>query len=243
MENKIPYIISALDYRTNSAGIVCLHLLCKLLNDLGYEAYTNAKITMKGDPTIWGNEHKLRQMIIDGAIAVYPEINRTNYLWSKNPVGWLLNKGEFQFEKEGLIFTYSKKYRDCQMFTILQREDFFVDDKNYNRKYNALYVGKGTPDSRINNIKDKVIITPAFPKTRKKLAKLLKQCKVLYTYDGTTALGEEARLCGCSIVLLENGCNTITDFEKNVFIDPKNNIAEVRKFIDITQKWAGERNG
>ena len=265
---NIPYLISTLDYRTNSMGIRILHKLCKMINDLGYEAYVNAKVTMKGSRTIYGNEPKLRQLIIDGAIAVYPEINKDNYLWSKNPVGWILNDGEFNFEREGLVFTYSKRYRDCETLTIIEMEKFFTDDKKYERKYNTLYIGKGTADTRMNEIKDRYVITLTDPKTREKLADLLKRSKVFYTYDSRTALSSEAKLCGCPVVILENGINKLTDF--NAFEgDPlgvTNNInlldkakcelalypavyqgisdkteAEVVKFIKITQEWARER--
>ena len=273
MTDKIPYIVSTPDYRSDSAGIRVIFKLCTMLKENGYEVYVNAKKTIKGVPTIWGNENKLRQMIIDGAIAVYSEITKKNYLWSKNPVGWLLLYGSFDFERDGLIFAYDKIYNsgECETLTIVDTEDFFINDKEYDRKYNAVYLGKGLYDERMNNIPDKVIISrwpKAIPNTRQKVADLLKRCKALYTYDAKTALAAEARLCGCPVMILENGINTLesckgsyapvlgmtnkeieiekvkeecAEFSKIWWGQKDKNESEVIKFIKLTQEWARMR--
>lgn len=263
-----PYIISSLDYTHKSQGVRVLHELCRLINKAGYEAYMNCKKTEKGVPTLWGEESKLRKMTIDGAIAVYPEINRRNYLWSKNPVGWLLNKGSFDFEKEGLIFTFSREHGEQELLTILIAEDYFKNDKQYKRKYNAVYVGKGREDNRTESITDKYIFSYLEPTERKKTAEILKRSKVLYTYDSRTALSSEAIMCGCPVILLENGDNTLKDhkeswyqfkgitncisklrvvkeemdlFTKQWREKAAENEKEVKRFIDITQAWAAGR--
>lgn len=265
----IPYIISAPDHRTSSAGIRALHLLCKILNDNCCEAYITSKSTIKGSKSLYGNDPKLKQMIIDGAIAVYPEISLKNYLWSKNPVGWLLNSGKFEFEREGLIFTFQKTYGDYETLCLTEIEDFFNNEHNYKRKYNSVYVGKGRADERMDVVKDRVLITYKYPKDRRKLAEILKQSKALYNFDANSMINAEARLCGCPVVILENGNNNLGFFDKVVggklgvtndeskieqikegivkYTDIirniiKNNEAEVLKFIRLTQLWAEARN-
>jgi len=239
---KIPYIIMTPDYRHNSAGIRVLHLLCTMLNKQGYEAYITAEKSTKGNKSIELNSDKLKQLILDGSIVVYPDKYQKNILHSWNPVGWELNTVEFAFEREGLIFTYDLKYGNHELFTIIDTEEFFNNDKKYERKGNLVYVGKGTIDARVNEIPELTIINSTEPDTRKKLAELLKRSKMLYTYDSRTMITTEAILCGCPVTLLENGRNTLEDFSKNSIPSPDNNEAQLINFIKKTQEWALQRN-
>ena len=124
----IPYIISTPNYDKAKDWVVSLHNLSKLINENGHKAYVNAKISIKGSPSIFGKKEELRKMIIDGAICVYSECVMNNYLWSKNPVGWLFSKGDFLFVKEGLLFTSDKKYSDAPELIVNDK------DKNINNR-------------------------------------------------------------------------------------------------------------
>jgi hypothetical protein len=263
---NIAYIIAAPDYRRSSNGIHLLHKLADMINKSGYEAYVNSKVTMKGVPTVYDKPELLRKLIIDGAIAIYPEAYRKNFLWSKNPVGWYLFVSEpFEFEREGLTFTFNKIYKDdVETLTIQDIEPFFNNESNFERKWNAVYIGKGQRDARLDSIPDKFIINRDIPDTRKKLADLLKRSKALYTYDAFSYLAAEANFCGCPVVLLENGqnrielrgfslgmVNDVEDIEKaksqieqhNLYYRDiiNNSENEVTRFIKITQGWARER--
>lgn len=267
----MPYIISALDFRWNSAGIRVLHKLCKMINNLGGEAYVNVPITAPGVPTLYGQREKLRQMVVNGAICVYPESMKENYLWSKNPVGWLLYYGEFEFEREGLLFTYDKIHRDVETLTILDIEPFFCDDKNYKRTFNAIYAVKGWSPEIIKDMPNKIMIGSNYPKTRKKLADLLKRSKCLHLFRSSN-ISAEARLCGCPVLFHENDVdgkqNTmeamkdtyastrgmansvegleqasaeLPEYQKLWHAQDEKNESEVIKFMKITQKWVEEK--
>jgi hypothetical protein len=247
-------------------GIKILHKLCKMLNEYGYEAYVNCERPMKGIKTIWGQEAKLRTLLLSGAMAIYPEIVGKNVLWSKNPIGWMLNSGKFAFEREGLIFTYNKIYGDYETFTLLDIEPYFNNDKKYNRNINlCTNTGKGYPDQRFELVENKTWITLRYPKNRKQMADLMKHANCLYTFDARTAMHLEARLCGCPVVLFENSFNTLDEIKKGGFTTlgitnditkieqarselkyfkvefdkiVNNNIPELIKFIKISQEWA-----
>jgi hypothetical protein len=263
---KIPYIICGLDYRRTSTGIHILHFLCKKLNEEGYDAYVNSNITMKGVKTISGKRELLKRLILQGAIVVYPESITRNYLWSKNPVGWKLLPGSFEFEREGLFFAYDKIFGDDPIFRLVDIEPIFTPG-NKIRKYESVYLEKGFIPNIVKKIKNSKFITKDWPKKRKNLVKLLQESKVLHIFKNT-ALTAEARLCGCPVLFHENDENTLENMSGSFDIglgmtnnpegleqakkecvefqdvwkrETENNKPELMKFIKITQEWARNR--
>lgn len=215
MAEKRAYIIYTLDYRNQSHGVRAIHKLCHILRQKGYEAYVTSKVLNNrgwNTPTLFHDRKKLRQLILDGAIAVYPEGN-DNVLYSKSPVSWWLLPRDSRIE---LRFVYHQSF-DVNA-PVMHVEDFehelFNTKGTGKRNGEALYLGKGCQipghfrDLEKYRTKDSIDITRdyprTFPKTRKELAKILKRVKILYTADPASQINAEAMMCGCPVKYVGN---------------------------------------
>lgn len=218
----IPYIICVPDYYNGSAGIRCLHKLCHDLNTLGYEAYVTAKTSNKNwnTPTLTGGQFEY--LASTGANVLYSEITKGNPFGAKRIIRYLQQYigflgGDTIYDKNVTIFCYSKIFlqpgwprRNILTQSIIEPELF--NTKNVGkRKFVTYYFGKKDVDNYIQKgIREtetiKIIrrLPICKPGTRKEVADLLKASKILYCYDDLTAMIDEARLCGCPVVIYSN---------------------------------------
>lgn len=134
MINK--FIIVAPSYNPNSGGVVVLHKLCHILNNLGYEAYlypyiTNHVISYDGVQKYCRAifARKLKKFLLskdlvtpvisktttlhklDDCVVIYPEIVAGNPLNAKNVVRWFLHHpgyhtGRIEYGVGELYFKY-----------------------------------------------------------------------------------------------------------------------------------------
>jgi hypothetical protein len=139
MKNNINFIIYTHRYNDDTGGIVVLHKLCHLLNELGFKAYLwpsyrpifNNRIPFKSVRKIlkyyrkefhrsfstnsnWNTPIASKTHLKD-SIVIYPEVVDGNPLKAKNVVRWLLHKpgfhsGSVNYGKNELIFFYLKAY-------------------------------------------------------------------------------------------------------------------------------------
>ena len=208
---KRPYVISTIDFRHDSYGIVVTHKLCHILRKKGYECYVTPKgLNNKGwdTPTLYNKPEKLRQLMKDGAIAIYPE-HSNNKLYSKSPVCWKLFPSD---DIISLCFVWNEGYDKLK--PVMYVEEFehklFNKDGIKKRKGSAIYMGKAVemfPENIeiLNSLRTPETIeitrTPiVYPRKRSDLAKILKRVEVIYTGDPITQLVTEARMCGCPVV-------------------------------------------
>ena len=100
-----PYIIFAPSFVKNSGGILVLHKLCHILNQLGENAYIyhhdidrkNYYQTNSSYFTPIADESVLRS----DPIVIYSEIVNGNPLGSKNVVRWMKEKNNLDIYKSG----------------------------------------------------------------------------------------------------------------------------------------------
>jgi hypothetical protein len=214
-----PYVIYAVPYAHNSAGIRAYHRLCHELNEAGERCYTiNA-----GNPE-W-NEPLLSSVggwnVLSGEnpIAIYDTIVIKNPLQANRIARWVLlhpgGLGEppyvpYDFEE---TFSWSHDFYDVPddrilKVDVLDRGLFFCDG-NEVRTHDTVYYGKGRKetcgDTAVASPVDTsgmITMVSGWPPTREGVASLLRETATLYTYDSITMVADEALLCGCKVVLL-----------------------------------------
>lgn len=269
------YIIISPKHKHCHAGIQCEYLLCHKLNERGIIAYITGSteeskkifnIKVAEDLSI----EKLKELQHKG-IILYPDIIPNNPYKFTNVAKWWLGKSvlsfinQINFNHSSIQNVINKPKAKLGIFYI---ENFFTLPEEENRIYNTYYFGKFfVNENLIKDEKNNIIITLDFPKTRKELSDILKKSKVLYCFDNFTMMIEEARLCGCPVILFENSSFSKEDYINRSrfklngigFYNEQNNIENLRKqipefiaeykeilklaekeldtFIEETQKW------
>ncbi len=239
---KIPYLIISPPYYPSSAGVRMMHALCHYLNESGYDAYI---ATDKVNPE-WNEKQpsqKIFSHLVYDGIVVYPEIVTGNPLDASVVVRYILNHpgllgGDKEYDLSEILFTCNgetlRKYvpSDDHILCIPLIENFFRDE-GLPRKGGCFYVGKGFNIPRIPETEGMKEITGI---DRREVANILKTSEVFYTYDNFTLLIEEAKKCGCPVVIVGEEVSKVSyddyikDFEK-----------QLDNFIRITQLEAIER--
>jgi O-antigen biosynthesis protein len=245
--NKImkPYYIFSPPYNHNSGGVKVLYKLCEKLKEAGQTAfiinYTSDEVAL--------------QIQQEDAIMVYPEIITGNPYNAKTVARYVLYYagilgGEKIYDSKELVFSYSKLYDSSIQNTIqghlfLPVLDFNIF-KNYNfkRSGSAFYVGKGVLDVTKLPV-DCLEITRDFPATAEALAIIFNLKETIYCFDHATSIINEAIICGCKIVLLDDRYKDkfnpeldIKDSEttrQNYLQAEKEFTKQLQHFIEVTQ--------
>lgn len=214
---KKPYLIVTPDYVEQSAGIRVMHKLVSLLNARGHEAYSSAVVTGYPGERVPHSQAKF-EWLAKVSIVIYPDIVHGNPLNSRYVVRYALNTpgrlgGDAVYPPDVPCFAYSNLFapalKRCdgvvQIETI--EEDIFTNHGSEARPLTCWYMGKAEGRVvRVDAAETGYQITrfPRWPNSRRALADLFNKSHALYTYDGCTALMDEARLCGCPVVVMPN---------------------------------------
>jgi hypothetical protein len=222
---KAPYIIMAPPYRNSSAGVRALHELRRHLEERGYEA----KIFQGGGAP-------------PEAIVVYPETVSGNPMKGKVVVRYILNHpgllgGDKEYHSKELIFAYAPLfYPGVPCLTVPVIEDFFRDEGKP-REGGCFWVGKGADIWNHDIAAAEQVtggmteITYGWPDTREELAALFNNTEAFYSYDDCTAMIDEARRCGCRVVVVP-GAKSGTSYDEMI----KDFDAQLTEFIRVTQE-------
>lgn len=190
-----PYVIWAPDYRNVSGGIRVLYLLGHLLRERGYRA----EMMMTHGPFV-GNPWGVPECVsvpVD-AIHVYPEIVQGNPSGSSRVVWWLLNHAE----RDGLRFVWHPAIGSLPVLNVPYLEaDLFYPGEG-SRSGVLVWKGKG---DRCFVPEGARLITHGWPASRVELAEVLRSAEYLISFDAYTALVHEATLCGCPVVIKDDG--------------------------------------
>lgn len=227
-KTNFDYVIVAPDYTSNSAGIYCLYKLCDDLNKNGFSAAITG--ALNGTPEL--NAPLIRiadaRKLANGATwFVYPETQVGNPFGAKNVVRWVLNRpglinGDKVYSERELVFSYSNAYvpyienkvQGMLQLPVLDQNIFFPPSQSVNRSLSCYYVGKSTfKDGYFD--KDKTFEITRTTPAKKDLGNLFRGAKVLYCFDNSTALTQEALSCGCPVVMIPDGTQTREEFEQN----------------------------
>lgn len=229
-----PYVVWAPPFDPNSGGIRLLHWFVHELNRTGRPAFVSwipGKIVP--DPTL--NEPVAPQPRGD-FIAVYPDTQRGNPLgagtiarWAMNVPGRLPMVGhrygnpiqfppgtDPQWRPSDLIFPFARVFNvwnlpEERILYIPIRELDDYGDWGAKRKGRLVFVGKGVETPRVPQTEGLPELDKATTHDRKRLARTLNRCELLYTYDTTTGLTDIARLCGCPVVMIPNSHSSRED--------------------------------
>ena len=222
------YLLLAQPYVPNSAGVGCSYRLCHELNVRGYPSFmvdTYRTAPQWTAPLISWKEG--RRLARQGYIAVYPENVVGNPLAATTVARWVLNRpgllgGRPMYDDSELIFNYSDVYKayihnaiagKLYMPTIDQSIFFCEDDNLSRRTLECFYVGKSTWKDGVIDRNKTFEITRRSP-SKSELGKLFRASRVLYCFDNSTILIYEALLCGCPVVVIPDGTQTRSDYEK-----------------------------
>lgn len=208
-----PYLIWAPPYDRRSGGCKVLHALGHELKNKGVEVYINTS-AQRPDWAVGAvtNQQEITAQIERGAIAIYPEIIFGNPFGAKTVVRWMLNKpgkisGPTEYPIEDIVYSYSRIYDvfglpEDRILFYPQIELNIFYDKKLPRNGVCFYVGKGSSTPRIPETTGALEITRFFPPDQHDLANIFCTRELFISYDTVTSLNDNARLCGCPVILV-----------------------------------------
>ena len=229
--SKLTYVLLAPNFVTSSAGVRCLYLLCDRLNRRGYPAFvTWSRQTAPHLSAPILPLTQARALVAEkGAIAVYPEIVPGNPLGAKRVARWVLNRpgllgGDKEYDPDELVFYYANAFlkfitNTVQGKLLLPAVDhslFYPGNEPSQRSLECFYIGKSQWQDGFFDRNLVFEIARDSPR-RSELGKLFRAARYLYSFDNCTMLMEEARMCGCPVVLIPDGTIERGDLERSEF--------------------------
>jgi hypothetical protein len=225
INNKYKIIIYTLPFNITCGGIVVMHYLAKIINDLNHPKYYS-KLFMHNNlkyNNIFCNDFASIHEINDNTIVIYPEIVKKNPLNCKNIIRWILldlgiemphdqykywNKTDLIYYWESLNNNHIYSKQLC--FPWLN--SLFVN-KNLNRTKNCYITKKGYlihktidfihPENSVCidnfNLKEKF--------------EIFNESTYFYCYDPNTMYAIYATMCGCKTIIYP-----IENINKNDYI-------------------------
>ena len=228
---KPMFLIIAPAYTHRSAGVRALYRLCHHLNCSGYPS---AVIPMPGNFIgnyspwyVFGYKGK-----ISNEIVIHPEIVSGNPYKANRVVRWVLNNpgllgGDTRYADSEIVFVY-----DPQKIPVVNKAiknpigpervlwvgvidpEIIYPDPGVEKSINCSFSHKGDalckqypldPSHGVKRIED---ITP----DESSLGNVLRQTRILYSYDHYSNLLREAAICGCDVRVID---------EKGVWHNPE----------------------
>lgn len=223
------FVVVAPAYSSRSGGIMVLHELCTALNKLNHRAglvfITEGSQEQQGfkfgyssapelhDPTglhydfFSGRSAAEVDEFVRNACVIYPDIIKGNPLNGRNFVTYVLGKPNFPIESE-FILAFSELYienPDYVLFKPFISEWMHARDTLHwtQRKLNLTYIGKGQEYAECSVVPGTVLIERDWPRDKRQLATLLRNCKYFFSWDSISATNIDAALCGAVPVLMQ----------------------------------------
>jgi len=216
--NHRPYYIVTPEWVQHSMGARVTFHLCHILNELGYEAYVVAQNQAPNLRTPLLTKEIIERHKSENrpSIAIYTELMWGNTLNADVVVRYITNRigmyGNDIIDKEALYYYWCEGYSTDQnpnllCFPTIDHKIFNdIGVNNSKRKGFAYYAhkylaeGNGVIADRIK--RNGISLCKDIPRTHKEIADILRSVKVLYLYEDS-AVGGEAALCGCPVVLVK----------------------------------------
>lgn len=224
--------IYAYSYNENSGGVIALHRLCHLINEVtNHQAYLvpHRKYGFRQDVkyifkkpkldvhTEWNTPIWRKKTFPKNSIVIYPEIVNGNPLKIKNVVRWLLHQpgfhtGMVDYGRDELYFKFNSaikdfSYENSQTSLNELKVIFYPIDtyKNLNLKRtveSCYMIRKGTNKPIIHD-EDSICLDG---KSHSETAEIFNKAKTFICYDDYTAYSIFSVLAGCvSVVVPDHG--------------------------------------
>ncbi|KJS71853.1 MAG: hypothetical protein JM57_06375 [Comamonadaceae bacterium BICA1-1] len=231
-----PYYIVAPAYDHRSAGVRLLHQLCSLLNQMGHEAYVDSPTLGLGLWTPQLNDAVKLAHYKSGKkpIVICSEAVKGTPTQLGQPVRLVLNLpgkpgGDSSYGSVELLYTYHRAFHATAPLLRLPILDLSEIRKDclpqaqrskvayYHNRYSAN--GGLVRDFGPNVVE----ISKHSPATHRETLQILKEAKILYTYENS-AIVAEAILSGCAVVFLPNPVS-LQKYDKVLELDHLSGIA------------------
>ncbi len=234
---KKPYVFYFPVYN-RSNGVRVMMILAEKLAASGYEVFYHVK-----DGTGWPAEipvkEKIDEELRNDAVAVYPEIVAGNPLRVRNVARLVLfhpgrNGGEKRYHESEMTFAYLPEFLPgADVLTIPWIDAGLFNNPGLPRTGDCCFVHKGGRWKDPPELRNLPVVTMKWPETRQALADLLKRTRTLYSFDGASAVLDEALLCGAKVMLVaENGYR---EYKKDYAGVVARFPAQFRNFVERTQ--------
>ncbi len=144
---------------------------------------------------------------LEGAFLIYPDIVVGNPLNAKKYATYVLGYPKTPILSETII-SYSARYINDPDYILYK--PFISEHMNPDgalhwsqRNLCLTYIGKGRDYADCSVIPNTVLIERDWPRDKRQLALLLRQCKYFYTWDCLSATNVDAVLCGAVPVFMQ----------------------------------------
>jgi hypothetical protein len=223
------FIVAAPSYTARSGGVMVLHELCTALNKIGYRAglaiitegsqsNQNYKFGFTSNPDFLDKKGEYYDYFtgktpseidyyIKNSCIIYPDIVKGNPLQGRKFATYVLGKPQYEIISDYII-SYSRIYIENPRIVLYK--PFISEWMNNNgthhwsqRILNLTYFGKGPSYSECFLVDGSVLIERDWPRDKRQLAALLRNCKYFYSWDSITATLTDAVLCGAVPVLMQ----------------------------------------
>ena len=226
------FIIYAPSYKEDSGGIIVLHKLCHMLNEMGHKAYLWPD-RIGSRSSIWKlirNYLKPKKYITDcdfytpiagpstlneNSVVIYAETVPGNPLKASKVVRWLLHKPGFhtgvaEYGKGELIFAFDDYCIEPgygidaanKLFVLALNKAYNMDGVEAHRSGACYMMRKGKGRTLVHDTDDAILVDGL---NHQEMAEVFKKSKYFYCYDEATLYSQYAALCGCvSVVIPEN---------------------------------------
>ncbi|WP_125077123.1 glycosyltransferase [Pseudoxanthomonas sp. SGT-18] len=214
---RFPYYLMAPDYQEASSRVQCVHYLCHALNLEGADAYlVGAKVLNPALKTPVLTDEMIARHVAEGrpGIAIYPEIVQGSPIPAAVAVRYMLNRegvigGKPMDPGPDDLYIYHRREfmdpeRPGQLLTVpMVDPERFSPQPEVERTLDLLYLNR-VPASEVDFSRLPPGIVVLSPENRlglDELADVLRQARVLYTYESSTTC-RLAIMCGCPVVPL-----------------------------------------
>lgn len=224
------FLIAAPPYSGRSGGIMILHELCTALNKLNHRAgvvfITEGSQAHQGFKFAFSADHHLHDpegsyfdyfsgrtpsdiaAFISNAVVIYPDIVKGNPIGGKSYVSYVLGVPKFEVVAP-FIITFSKLYTtkaDGYLFKpFLSPHMTHVGSNHWTtRSLSLTYIGKGSKYLDCYVIPGTVLVERDWPRDKKQLGILLRNCKYFISWDCLSATNFDAVMCGAVPLLLHD---------------------------------------
>lgn len=234
MSSTPNFIIYAPPYKEDSGGIIALHKLCHVLNELGYNAYLwpnffgvrpnlrkKIKAYLKKKHYVTRNDFISplagKAELNENCIVIYSEVDYGNPLGAKNVVRWLLHKpgfhtGVVKFGKDELLFFFADYFTDVRLdinpenrLFVLSLSPYYNAEGAGQRSGSCYMMRKGKGRKIVHDLKNSVQVDGL---SHQEMADVFRKSEVFYSYDEMTLYSQYAALCGCTSIVIPDAFDT-----------------------------------